>query len=804
MALYAEIDSCSAEPEKLKEKKKELRAFEDRWMSHDGACKDLRFAYRDDEVNIRSLGFVFNKGQTDSWALHIVENPDEPTLELRQMTSFAQGVLATKGQGSTIELASLPEEIKAALNSEKLNSLLSGLIGIDGNVSIEKFDELNSRINANRNLDNRTVKQRQLDELIDVAQTYLSSSESLDEYINDIKARATNELDFFREDNFQRTLRQIVDYVDAEVEEHPEGITGAILHLTFEAIQLELKAFDKSIFREQAECNELMSQAKVLRERRTCVENIKVFTDKLNQLNTSSETFAAKQKFYHDGRTFLDKITAIAEADPVSLTLLGQWSELNRILPLCSHAVDAVSDFPDTIVGAVVAEFSFEDIFLGFQACVGETRTYAENIKAFTDKLNDLDKTSGRSADEQKFHQQGEKVLQDIKAIAEDDLNRPILSEWIELNRVITSCLLAVDNSKGMTKSAQLAQVEKLGQISQMALSQSSPLWKALGASLLAFKEDKIYELESRIIANRDLYNSDVKQLKLDELINAAKIYLPNDKALGDYIAVIKSRSIDELDFFQDDKFQDTLNDILDYVEVDVRQHPEDLAGDSCYLTFNAIQQELKALCTSEQVQRDDLMSQANVFRERRACVENIIAFTAKLKPFNVISGTSESDKQFYQQGKTVLENVKAIAKDNPDALTFSEWSELNQVLASCSLAIDEPKNAVNNAKLAQLSQTASGHSSSLWKSLGAALLVFTAIALVVAGVLGAIPTGGASLLLTVVGATTLAGTGALAIQQGTQSGLAASVSGFFKAAKNKANEDDVNVVEPGPQPKGG
>ena len=60
--------------------------------------------------------------------------------------------------------------------------------------------------------------------------------------------------------------------------------------------------------------------------------------------------------------------------------------------------------------------------------------------------------------------------------------------------------------------------------------------------------------------------------------------------------------------------------------------------------------------------------------------------------------------------------------------------------------------------------------------------MLFTAIAMVVAGVLGAIPTGGASLAWVVGGAALATSAGVMGMAIGCQSGLAKSVT-FFKSA---------------------
>lgn len=185
-------------------------------------------------------------------------------------------------------------------------------------------------------------------------------------------------------------------------------------------------------------------------------------------------------------------------------------------------------------------------------------------------------------------------------------------------------------------------------------------------------------------------------------------------------------------------------------------------------------------------------------------CRKNIECFATSLKP----SLESPLPDEFHKNGLALLENAREITNNNPSAQSIAD---LNLVIPHCTTLVkdNEPnstefKESIN--RLASASKKVSGHSSPAWKALGAGLLTFACLALVVVGVLAAIPTGGTSLLLTALGATGLvmgvtagvggaavlgtAAMGAGALKIGREDGLANSVN-KFKAALNTIKSEE-------------
>ena len=341
MMLHDEIEGLSQDPTAKKEKMKELELFLKQWVSSDSR-KSLRFAYRDDDGVLCAVGFVFNLTTPGSWILQTFKKTIEPKLELRQTTLFVQGEYTPANTSLEIDLAILPAEIKLALNSEKVNGLISGLIGEDGNVSEEKFNELNLRIVTNRNLDNRDAKRLQLEELLHYAGILLLNSEQNSEQIKFIRECSLSDPNFFKGNNFLDIVLDLVKQVDTKERQSSDRLSDAIWHLTVNAIQLELQASNNNIYLALDEREALALQAKQCREKREVVigydKNIKIFQEKLNNLGSDNDS-ASKQQFYRQGVMVLDSVKAIVGDDPIKLKV-NDLSVLNEVLECCSLAID--------------------------------------------------------------------------------------------------------------------------------------------------------------------------------------------------------------------------------------------------------------------------------------------------------------------------------------------------------------------------------------------------------------------------------------------------------------------------------
>lgn len=193
-----------------------------------------------------------------------------------------------------------------------------------------------------------------------------------------------------------------------------------------------------------------------------------------------------------------------------------------------------------------------------------------------------------------------------------------------------------------------------------------------------------------------------------------------------------------------------------------------------------------------------DFQTECNKALTKRYCAEGIVIIE-DYAHFN--------DESVNEKALNVIQNIQAIVendarKDNQVKLTPDEWDKI-KTIAVCTrklLSLPKPEDIPELIQtLNHLSKTISGQGSPFWQKLGTALIAFTAIAAIVAGVVGAIPTGGASLLATKAGAAVLTGTGAASIVKGSQSDLCKSV-GLFKQVAEKSidkNKQENNGAEP-------
>ena len=181
----------------------------------------------------------------------------------------------------------------------------------------------------------------------------------------------------------------------------------------------------------------------------------------------------------------------------------------------------------------------------------------------------------------------------------------------------------------------------------------------------------------------------------------------------------------------------------------------------------------------------------------------NLAKFESSLANYEKTIGNDENKQKFHDMGLNVLKNIKQIAGDNPGALDSKGLADLNTVLPHSNTILDKPDIKTPEAqeslrRLASLSNKVSGKAPSLWKTLGVGLLTFACLALVVGGILAAIPSGGSSLLLTVAGAAGLGG-GLLAASAigvgagalyGREKGLAKSLTNFKSALEHIKEEE--------------
>ena len=183
------------------------------------------------------------------------------------------------------------------------------------------------------------------------------------------------------------------------------------------------------------------------------------------------------------------------------------------------------------------------------------------------------------------------------------------------------------------------------------------------------------------------------------------------------------------------------------------------------------------------------------------AIAQNKIEFEEKLRLMN---DTSDADKkELAKQGRKVLAALTSVQSKKT---SVTDLSMLNNVLNTSLALLNTPNDLKKVRELTELSQTLSGKASPALKGLGYSLLAFAAAALVVAGVLLFIPSGGTSLLATLAGLTGLslltsagigagavgvtAAAGGLSLQAGKEKGLARETRKFgsmFFPAKGTA-----------------
>lgn len=169
----------------------------------------------------------------------------------------------------------------------------------------------------------------------------------------------------------------------------------------------------------------------------------------------------------------------------------------------------------------------------------------------------------------------------------------------------------------------------------------------------------------------------------------------------------------------------------------------------------------------------------------------------------------NESEIELHAKCLDVLDNIEKIRQQTSE--DASEQQNLGKILYCMQQALknrtDPQQSQLYAKELANLANLVSGKSSSVWKTLGTSLLVFACAALVVAGVLLAIPSGGISLLLSAIGVAGLTSSvgigagiavtgavGAGALYHGSEKGLAKAVNSFAQSLEERELYEPLNL----------
>ncbi len=274
------FDEAEKLPKKSTERIKKEGDAEKLMQHWSNAQRNLRFAYRDDNGELCSLGFVFNNDKPDTWILQITRNTKAP-IELRTTTLFAQGeIVSAPSTTEHVDTHSLSEEINSALGNRMVAMLISDLIDKHGNVSLKKYDALHNRIKADKNnyVDNKN-KKKLADEIIRLEDS-LPNNTRIAAASKNIILNSLTDPDFFSDDKFKSTLDTITN-IEA-YEKRLEDFKGAL-------IQFQKRNMTKEEKKLHAEGNKLLESIEAIAGNDLSLLNKQSLID-LNQVLEHSTT----------------------------------------------------------------------------------------------------------------------------------------------------------------------------------------------------------------------------------------------------------------------------------------------------------------------------------------------------------------------------------------------------------------------------------------------------------------------------------------------------------------------------------
>ncbi|AHE66541.1 hypothetical protein [Legionella oakridgensis] len=147
--------------------------------------------------------------------------------------------------GEDLDSAALPAELARLINSEKISRLLQPLFAGES-ISLQAFSELDERIKANHNIDDRDYRTTLLQKYVTFAQT-MPHDDDLDEHLAAVAEAAQNDVNFFKLDDFEHSLKTLFTKINEQIDAHSDDEeTQKPLklqnQLALYAIELELKA----------------------------------------------------------------------------------------------------------------------------------------------------------------------------------------------------------------------------------------------------------------------------------------------------------------------------------------------------------------------------------------------------------------------------------------------------------------------------------------------------------------------------------------------------------------------------------
>ncbi|MCL9685699.1 hypothetical protein [Legionella maioricensis] len=253
---------------------------------NEGRANDIRVAYIDDDGNHCALSIGYLRDDPDVakgeefvpveqrkrlFSVCIIKNtnlaPADRTVTLLTHPVFVSESLAKNS--SDVEEQDVAKEVNSLLNSKKFSTLLTDMF--DGEaLSASKFDDLRKRIQQNRNIDNRDFKQDQLKELNDWLKSLLPDDRDVRAYMAEINERASSDINFFKDDNYNKTLDEIFKTISSAGKElAPEQQEEILIksQLTYIFMKLELKSFEVDLATNAGKilADQYQNQAKLLR-----------------------------------------------------------------------------------------------------------------------------------------------------------------------------------------------------------------------------------------------------------------------------------------------------------------------------------------------------------------------------------------------------------------------------------------------------------------------------------------------------------------------------------------------------------
>lgn len=191
------------------------------------------FSYRNSDGQPAGFSLVAapngdSEGKHKGWIISVIQNTVGNYKDRKVSVLASPNYVVSQAQ-TTVDMdnpAAIEKELKAIIKNDKVTSLIKGVFNQDGSLNSNYIQQLHSRIKGNCNIDDRDSKSAQLNIFIELAEK--TNDEELKHYITSVKTRMIEEIDFFKDGNYEQHLSELSNKIALSLSKRPSITKTAV------------------------------------------------------------------------------------------------------------------------------------------------------------------------------------------------------------------------------------------------------------------------------------------------------------------------------------------------------------------------------------------------------------------------------------------------------------------------------------------------------------------------------------------------------------------------------------------------